>query len=176
MRAAVVAIGALGVLATVLAVRELGGGDQSLVRSDRPATIDCAGSVVELEFDPDAGVDARARGTTVASADVSRRRLNHTDCRETPAHRGWDTRLRYEIVGERMTITCRFPGRFFVQANSVSPSWAGERPAGSAVGLVLGRRVGPGSGPGRTLVATATVLERTDESELIYAPRFCTAS
>ncbi len=168
----------LGVLAAAFAVRELNGGDRfrSLERADEPATIDCAGSVVELAFDPDAGVDARVRGITVASADVTRRGLNHSACKETAAHRGWDTRLRYEIVATRTTLACRFPGRFFVHVHSVSPSWAGERPAGSAVGLVLGKRVGPGSGPNRTVVATASVLERADESQLVYAPRYCTAS
>ena len=168
----------LGVLAAAFAVRELHGGDRfrSLERVDKPATIDCAGSVVELAFDPDAGVDARVRGITVASADRTRRGLNHSACKETAAQRGWDTRLRYEIVARRTTLACRFPGRFFVHVHSVSPSWAGERPAGSAVGLVLGKRVGPGSGPNRTVVATASVLERTDESQLVYAPRFCAAS
>ena len=147
-----------------------------LVRSDEPATIDCAGSVVELEFDPHGAIDARVGAITVASADASQRGLNHTACSETPPHRGWDTRLPYETIATRTTLICRFPGRFFVQANSVAPSWAGERPAGSAVGLVLARRVGPGSGPNRTIVASATVLERVEESRVVFAPRYCTAS
>jgi hypothetical protein len=177
-----VAVGAIGVLAVLAAAsglnERMNGSDRfaALVRFEEPATIDCAGSIVELEFDPEIGVDARVRGITVASADVARRGLNHTDCSETPAHRGWDTRLPYEVVATSTTLVCRFPGRFFVHVNSVAPSWAGERPAGSAVGLVLAGRVGPGSGPNRTIVASATVLERVDESEVVFAPRYCAAS
>jgi hypothetical protein len=179
MRVAAGAVGVLGVLSAALAVHErMNGSDgfEALVRSEQPATIDCAGSVVELAFDPEAGIDARVRGITVASADAARRGLNHTDCKETPAHRGWDTRLPYKVVATSTTLVCRFPGRFFVQVNAVAPSWAGERPAGSAVGLVLAKRVGPGSGPNRTMVASATVLERVDESEVVFAPRYCTPS
>jgi hypothetical protein len=161
-----------------MVIREEESGDRfdSLELHDASATIDCRGSRVELEFDPEAGIEARVRGFTVAAADVTRRALNHGDCAETPTHRGWDTRLRYTTVATSTTLTCRFPGRFSVHVSSLSPSWAGERPAGSAVGLVLGRRVGPGTGPNRTIVASASVLERSDESELVYAPAYCTAS
>jgi hypothetical protein len=175
------AVGGLAAAVAVYAVVNDPGtnGDErfdALVRSDAPSTIECSGSVVELAFDPEAGIDARVDSVTVAAADVTRRGLSHTACSETPAQRGWDTRLSYETVVASATIVCRFPGRFFVHTHAVAPSWAGEQPAGSAVGLVLGRSVGPGSGPNRTVVATATVLERSGESQAVFAPRFCRAS
>ena len=178
----VVAVGAVGALVAVGgfvsandgADEEAAFGAVDLV--DDSATVKCRGSDVELDFDPAGRVKARVRGETVASADAARRGLNYAACAEAPTQRGWFTGVRYTWVKKRTTLTCRFPGGFFVHIHPVSPSWAGDRPAGSAVYLVVGKRVKPGPGPNRTIVASASVVERSDESEVAFAPGYCTAS
>jgi hypothetical protein len=143
---------------------------------DDAATVRCTGSVVQLDFDPAGRIEARLRSETVAAADVSRRGLNRGACAPAPTQRGWDTRVAYTPVRERTMVTCRFPGSFSVHVHPVSPSWSGERPAGSAVYLVLDERLGPGTGPDRTILASASVIERSEESQLVFAADYCTAS
>jgi hypothetical protein len=87
---------------------------------------------------------------------------------------GWFVGIPYSGTTEAVTVTCRFPGGFSVHTHPVSPSWAGERPAGSAVYLVLNKRAKPGPGAKRTIVASATVIERDEESELRFSPAHCT--
>ena len=134
----------------------------------------CRGSAVEIEFDPHGRIEVRTAGETVASADVPSRRVSDESCAKTPVPRSfWQGKLHYARLTTRTTLTCRLPGRFIVHAYPVSASWAGERPAGSAVGLVLGRRLGHGPGPQRTILASATVLERSDESDLLFLRPYC---
>ena len=141
------------------------------------AAASCLGSMVELDFDPEGHIEARAGGKTVASADVVSRRVSYDACAKRPMPRGfYQGGVRYARLKSRATLTCRFPGRFVVVVYPVSPSWAGERPAGSNVGVVLGRRLGPGPGPQRTILASATVLTRSEESEVVFVRRYCTAA
>jgi hypothetical protein len=141
------------------------------------ATAKCQGSIVELDFDPEGHIEARSGGQTVASANVASRELSDDACTKAPTlHAFSQSGVRYARLMERTTLICRFPGRFFVHVASVSPSWAGERPAGSEVALVLGKRVGPGPGPQRTILAAAVVLERSDESNLLFVRRYCIRS
>jgi hypothetical protein len=145
--------------------------------ADEPATARCQGSTVELDFDPEGHIEARTGGQTVASADVSSRKLNYDACTKVPTQNGWSqSGVHYTTMKKRTTVTCRFPGRFFVHAESVSTSWSGDFPAGSGVSLVLGKRVVPGPGPKRTILAAATVLERSDESYVVFVRRYCLAS
>lgn len=180
---AAVAVGAVGAILTIGAVAF------AYVRADEAApfhavtlvgesaTVRCQGSIVELEFDPAGNIEVRVRGKAVAVADAARRGLNADACADEPTQRGWGTAIPYRRSEERKTITCRFPGHFFVHVHPVSPSWAGGRPAGSAVYLVLGKRLQPGSGPNRTILASASVVERYEESRVVFAhERLCTAS
>jgi hypothetical protein len=117
------------------------------------------------------------RGETVASADVPSRRVSYDVCAKAPLPQGYSQRgVRYTRMKSRATITCRFPGRFLVTVYPVSPSWTGELPAGSAVGLVLGRRLGTGPSSRRTILASATVLRRSGESDVVFARRNCSAA
>ena len=141
------------------------------------ATVQCQGSIVELDFDPEGRIEARSGGHTVALANVASRELNDDACTKTSTlHAFSQSGVRYARMKEQTTLICRFPGRFFVHVASVSPSWAGERPAGSEVALVLGKRIGPGPGPRRTILAAAVVLERWDESNLLFVRRYCIRS
>jgi hypothetical protein len=149
----------------------------ALAFAGEPATARCQGSIVELDFDPEGRIEARSGGQTVASADLVSRELSYDACAKAPTQHGWSQRgVHYTMVKDRTTVTCRFPGRFFVHAESVSASWSGDAPAGSGVSLVLGRRVGPGPGPQKTILAAATVLERSDESNVVFVHRYCTTS
>lgn len=177
-----VAVGAVGVLVTIAgAVFALARADEeapfrAVTFVEASATIECEGSIVALDFDPEGRIDARVRGETVASADSERRGLNYDACAETRTQRRWFIGVRSRTVNERTTLTCRFPGRFSVHVHPVFPSWSGGSPAGSAVYLVLGKRVGPGPGPNRTILVSAAVIERPDESDVTFAPRYCRAS
>lgn len=136
---------------------------------EESATVECEASVVELAYDPGGRIDVRVGDKTVAAADAARRGLNYNVCADSPTQRGWNTAIPYTRLKERTTISCRFPGRFSVHVHPVSPSWAGGRPAGSAVYLVLGKRLRPGTGPNRTILASASVVERSEESRLVFA-------
>jgi hypothetical protein len=141
------------------------------------AAATCRGSIVELDFDPKGHIEARAGDKAVASAGVATRRVSYDSCTKTPVPRAFSqSGVRYARMKTQVKLTCRFPGRFVVHVYPVSPSWAGERPAGSAVGLVLGRRLGTGPGPRRTILASATVLTRSSESDVVFVRRYCTAS
>src|SRR5215213_8221017 len=177
-RAAVVAVGALLIIVAVLAVRERANEAPWRVTTwvDESATVACEGSVVSLDFDPDGRIEARVRSQTIAAADAARRGLNDDACARAATQRGWSQRgVRYVPVHEPTELECRFPGRFWIHVTTVSASWAGDRPAGSAVYLVLGKRLRPGPGPKRTIVASASVLERPNESQLVFVPNYCTA-
>ena len=178
----VVAVGAASVLVTIAGVVF------ALARSDEEApfravtfveasaTVECEGSIVALDFDPEGRIETRVRGETVAFADSARRGLNYDACAKARTQREWFVGVRYTAVNERTTLTCRFPGRFAVHVHPVFPSWSGGRAAGSAVYLVLGKQVKPGPGPNRTMLASAAVLERPDESGVSFAPRYCRRS
>lgn len=178
----VVAVGAVGVLVTFAGVVfALARADEeapfrAVTFVEAPATIECEGSIVALDFDPEGRIETRVRGETVASADSARRGLNYDACAEARTQREWFIGVRYTTVNEGTTLTCRFPGRFSVHVHPVSPSWAGGRPAGSAVYLVLGKRIGPAPGPNRTILVSASVIERPDESGVTFAPRYCRRS
>lgn len=144
---------------------------------DESATVECEGSVVELAYDPNGRIEVRVEGKAVAAADAARRGLNYDICAKAPTQHGWNTAIPYTRLKESTTITCRFPRRFYVHVHSVSPSWAGERPAESAVYLVLGKRLKSGTGPNRTILASASVVERSEESRVVFAhDDNCTAS
>jgi hypothetical protein len=129
---------------------------------------------VELDFDPEGRIEARAGGKTVASGDVVSRRVSYDACTKRRMPSGFSQGgVRYAQLRSRVTLTCRFPGRFMVVVYPVSPSWAGERPAGTNVGLVVGRRLRPGPGPQRTILASATVLTRSHESSLVFVRPYC---
>jgi hypothetical protein len=103
--------------------------------------------------------------------------VSYDVCAKAPLPQGYSQRgVRYTRMKSRATISCRFPGRFLVTVYPVSPSWTGELPAGSAVGLVLGLRRGTGPGPRRTILASATVLRRYGESDVVFARRYCSAA
>jgi hypothetical protein len=137
----------------------------------------CRGSIVELRFDPKGQIEALADGKTVASADVPSRRVSQDSCVETPVPRSYSQQgVRYARLTTPATLTCRFPGRFVVAVYPVTASWSGEQPAGSAVDLVAERRFGPGPGPARTILAGATVMRRSGESDLVFVRRFCRPS
>jgi hypothetical protein len=137
----------------------------------------CPGSIVELEFDPEGDIEARADGKTIAVADVTRGDLKGDVCETTPSPRSYNQGgVRYTRLKTPTTLTCRFPGRLVVTISPVSPSWAGERAAGNSVGLVVGRRFARNLGPHRTILASATVLERSGESDLVFVRRFCRPS
>ena len=174
-----VAVGALAAavaLAAMLFTGRRADPEGMRVGSDEAAA-SCRGSVVDLDFDPKGHIEARAGGRTVASADIASRRVSYDACAKARVPRAFSqSGVRYARMKTRVQLTCRFPGRFVVHVYPVSPSWAGERPAGSAVGLVLGRRVGPGPGPHRTILASATVLTRSGESDVVFVRRYCTAS
>lgn len=170
------AVGAIAVLALAGAIALSGDDSESFRLVEAAATIECAGSLVQLEFDPDGRIRAGVGGVTLARADASRREVNDDVCSAATTQTGWDTRTPYSRRSGTTTLRCRLPGRFSIHLHPLSPSWAGERPAGSALYLVLGRRVGPGTGPNRTIVASAGVLERPEESELAFAPAYCTPS
>ena len=177
--AAVVVVGALITIAAVLTLRDEP--DEAPFRAitfvQDSTTVECEGSVVGLDFDPDGRIEARVRGKTIAAADAARRGLNYDACTSARTQRGWSQRgVRYVRVNEPTDLRCRFPGRFSVHVTTVSPSWAGDRPAGSAVYLVLGKRLQAGPGPNRTIVASASVLERPDESGLEFAAGYCSVS
>jgi hypothetical protein len=141
------------------------------------AAASCRGSTVELDFDPKGHIEARAGDKTIASADVVNRQVSYDACAKTPVPGSFSqSGVRYTRMKTRTTLTCRFPGRFVVAVYPVSPSWAGERPAGSNIALVLGRRLGPGPAPQRTILASATVLRRSDESDVVFVRRYCSAS
>jgi hypothetical protein len=182
-RGAALAAGALAAFVTagaLLLALDEGNGvnlpDLFATSGDDSTTVRCTGSVVELDFDPEGRIEARVSGKTVASADVEDRRLGES-CVKAPTQDSWSQGgLRYTTIKNRTTLTCHFPGRFYVHTHSVSASWAGERRVGSAVYLVLGKRVRPGPGPQRTIFASASVVERADESDVVFAPRYCTTS
>jgi hypothetical protein len=141
------------------------------------AAASCRGSMVELDFDPKGHIEARTGGKTVASADVVGRRVSYDACAKTPVPRAFSQGgVRYARMKARVKLTCHFPGRFVVVVYPVSPSWAGEGPAGSNVGLVLARSLRAGPGPQRTILASATVLSRSNESDIVFVRRYCTAS
>jgi hypothetical protein len=176
--AAVLGVGALITTAAVLTFR--GEPDEAPFRAvtfvQDSTTVECEGSVVSLDFDPEGHIEARVRGETIAAADAARRGINYDACTSARTQRGWSQRgARYARANGPTELRCRFPGRFSVHVTTVSPSWAGERPAGSAVYLVLGKRLQAGSGPNRTIVASASVLERPDESRLVFARGYCRA-
>jgi hypothetical protein len=146
------------------------------VRSDEPEAVRCRGPVVVLEFDPAGSIKVRTRGETAAEADDANQRLNDDACEQTaPPHAFSQAGVHYTRTQERTTLTCRFPHRVLVHAYPVSPSWAGEQPAGTAVGLVLERRVARAQGPPRVVLALAVVLERPQESDLVFVRRYCTS-
>jgi hypothetical protein len=175
-----IAVGALGALVVVVGVfvherADGGASPRSFESVDNSATAKCQGSIVELEFDPEGHIEARTHGKTVASADVEGRELSYDTCAKAPTQGGWaQSGVRYTKLHKQTTLTCRFPGRFFIHIHPVSASWAGERPAGSAVYLVLGKRVSPGPGPQRTILASASVMERSSESDVVFVRRYCT--
>jgi len=176
--AAVFAAAALVTIAAVFIVRQRASEAPWRAMSfvEESATVECEGSVVGLDFDPDGRIEARVRGETIAVVDAARRGLNHDTCAEAATQRGWSQRgVRYVPINEPTELLCRFPARFWVHVTTVSASWAGDRPAGSAVYLVLGKRLQAGPGPKRTIVASASVLERADESRVVFAPDYCRA-
>jgi hypothetical protein len=137
----------------------------------------CSGSIVELEFNPEGNIEARADGKTIAVADVRSGDLKDDVCEVTPSPRSYNQGgVRYRRLTTPTTLTCRFPGRLIVTISPVSPSWAGERTAGHSVGLVVGRRFTRNLGPHRTILASATVLERSGESDLVFVRQFCRPS
>jgi hypothetical protein len=141
------------------------------------AAVRCQGSVVELDFDPGGRIEARIGAETVAEAGVHSQRLNDDACAETPPPGSFSQAgVRYRRRADRTTLTCRFPGRVLVHAESVSPSWAGERPAGRAVALVLERRLSSKPGPPRVILASAVVVERHEESSVVFVRRYCSPS
>jgi hypothetical protein len=176
---ALVAVGFL-TAAGGLALLLLTGGPADLRNlwiSSHEAAATCRASVVELDFDPEGHIEARAGGKTVASADIASRRVSHDACAKTPVPQAFSQGgVRYARMTTRVTLSCRFPGLFGVHVYPVSASWSGERPAGSAVGLVLERRLGTGPGPRRTILASATVLRRSDDSDVVFVRRYCTAA
>ena len=132
--------------------------------------VTCRGSVVELEFDPAGRIEARTGGEQVAEAGIHSDQLNEDVCGKTGPPRELSFRDSwYTLTSDRTTLTCYFPGHFLVKTSPSSASWAGERPAGRSVSLVLERR-------DRLSVAFASgsVLERTEESTLYYMRRHCT--
>jgi hypothetical protein len=137
----------------------------------------CPGSIVQLEFHPEGDIEARADGKTIAVADVRSGDLKDDVCEMTPSPSSYNQGgVRYARVKTPTTVTCRFPGRLVVTISPVSPSWAGKRAAGNSVGLVVGRRFTRNLGPHRTILASATVLERSSESDLVFVRRFCRPS
>jgi hypothetical protein len=124
-----------------------------------------------LQFDSE-HAEASVKKDTIIRATPHRRAFDDV-CKRAPTQRGWFVGIKYRSTTAATTVVCRFPGRFSVHTHPVSPSWAGERPAGSAVYLVLGKRAKPGPGVQRTIVASATVLERPEESRLTFSPKYC---
>jgi hypothetical protein len=176
---AVVVAAALVTIAAVLTVRQGAreGPWRAMSFVEESTTVQCEGSLVDLDFDPEGPIEARARDETIAVADTTRRGLNYDACAKAATQRGWSQRgVRYVPADEPTQLRCRFPGRFSVHVTTVSASWAGDRPAGSAVYLVLGKRLQAGPGPNRTIVASASVVERADESQLVFVPDYCRAS
>ena len=179
-KVAVSALGAVAVVVGVLFVYERGDVKalpQSFGFPGDPATAKCQGSIVELDFDPKGRIEARTSGQTIASADVGSRELRYDACTKVRTPSGYSERgVRYTTIHKRTTLTCRFPGRFFVNADSVSTSWSGDWPAGNSVSLVLASAVRPGPGPKRTILASAVVLERSNESYVVFVRRYCVAA
>ena len=178
-----IALGVGGALAAIVAVGAVAFAGKSskerlLSAADfAGAAVVCNGSAVTLEFDPARRVRARSAGETVAEADFAGQQLDTQACDEQPAPTSFSQAGVHYIRTQRPTIlTCRFPGRFLVAVEPVSPSWAGERPAGRNVALVLERRTRPGAGPPGVILAAGTVLERPEESDLVYVGRYCSAS
>jgi hypothetical protein len=137
----------------------------------------CRGSIVELEFDPEGDIEARADGKTIAVADVTGGEVKDDICELTPSPSSYNQGgVRYTTLTTPTTLICRFPGRLTVTVAPVSPSWAGEQAAGNAVGLVVGRRFARHLGPHRTILASATVLERSGESNVVFVHRLCRPS
>jgi len=138
---------------------------------------ECPASTVELEFDPDGDIKARADGKTIAVADITGGEVKDDVCEMTPRPRSYNQGgVRYTRLKTPTTLTCRFPGRVVITISPVSPSWGGERAAGNSVGLVVGRRFTRNLSPHRTILASATVLERSGESDLVFVRRFCRPS
>jgi hypothetical protein len=175
---ALVTAGALAAAALTVVLFTGGCADPTGLRaSGNEDAASCRGSLVQLDFDPKGHIEARTGGKTVASADIVSRSVSYDACAKTPVPRAFSqSGVRYARMTTRVTLSCRFPGRFVVHVYPVSPSWAGERPAGTNVGLVVGRRLGPGPGPQRTILASATVLSRSDESDVVFVRRYCTAA
>ena len=128
-------------------------------------SVQCRGNTARLEFDP-GRIEVSVRGLGVIEARAGRREFDYGVCARAATQSGWFVGVPYHRTAEAGTVTCRFPGGFSVHTHPVSPSWAGERPAGSAVYLVLNRRAKAGPGPKRTIVASASVVERPEESGL----------
>ena len=175
------AAGALGAVLAVGAVLLLRGpAEKALDQLDfagEGAAVTCSGSVVELEFDPAGRIEARTEGEKVAEAGTHSDHLNDDDCAKTPPpHAFSQAGVRYTRIEDPTTVTCRFPGRFLVHVYPVSPSWAGERPGGRAIGLVLERRIGRAPGPPRVILASASILDRHEESNVVFVRKYCTPS
>jgi hypothetical protein len=169
-------LSALGVIALAVAFAQRGQGEPGLASVDYEGTVRCRGSIVELDFDPESRTEVRTRGRIVAAARVGSRKLAR-ECTKVPIQQAWSQAgIRYTWTKKPTKLTCRLPGRFFVHTQPVSPSWAGERQAGSAVSVVLGRRVRPGPGPQRTILASASVVRRPSESTLAFAAGYCAVS
>ena len=88
--AAVVVVGALATIAAVLVLRDEG--DEAPFRAitlvQDSTTVECEGSVVGLDFDPDGRIEARVRDRTIAAADAARRGLNYEACTSARTQRG----------------------------------------------------------------------------------------
>jgi hypothetical protein len=70
------------------------------------AAASCRGSMVELDFDPEGHIEARAGGKTVASADVVSRRVSYDACAKRPMPRGfYQGGVRYARLKSRATLT-----------------------------------------------------------------------
>jgi hypothetical protein len=154
-------------LLLVLGFSACGGSSRQAVRCEEP--------VATLDFDPDGKIEVHVRNQLIVSADAGGREFTNA-CAKAVHKPGYfvaniDTRLE-----KPATLTCRFPQRFWVQASSTSASWAGERPAGSSVALILGKRAVPGPGAQLSIVAGATVMERSGESDVFFDSHYCKAS
>jgi hypothetical protein len=138
-------------------------------------TVRCEEPVATLRFDPGGKIAVYVRNQLVVSADSGGREVTSA-CAKAVTKEGnfvanLDTRLE-----KPTTLTCRFPQRFWVHVSPSSPSWAGERPAGSSVSLILGKRAVPGPGAQSSIVAGATVYERSRESYIVFDSHYCKAS
>jgi hypothetical protein len=130
-------------------------------------TVACRGDRAEFRFDPSDGAEVHGAGEKLGWADADGRGLDDEHCERVTTQTEWFVGMTYEHTSEPVTLRCRLPGRFYLQAHPTFSSESGELfPDGSSIYLVIEKK--------RTIVASAGVGEDPATSTISFSRRYCT--